>query len=228
MNKRVLILTGASDILYPNESPSYVELSDKTLASKERYAKKHGYDIMTLRSFGSDFKFGFSDTNVGHLRAIRAFESLEYYDIVMWVDADAVITNENLAISEFPIQEDVIFYASYDWMGRGSFSTGNFILQRTNQINEFFNVFLQISKQTNDEQHAFNIMYAQTPLRSIMRVLDWGYLNAVPSQVMESSCWRDRQRISYSWKPGDFLAHLTGITIPDRFDILEKHFKEYL
>lgn len=232
MHKRVLIMTGASDIQNPLKiegDVSHYDLLNITTPSKERYARKHNYDFLCMRSFGGEeTAFGFKDTQIGFLRAIRAFQNLQTYDIVVWLDSDAIITNEEMSLDQFPLQEDMAFYASYDWMGRGTFSTGNFILQKTNKINEFFNAFYGVSRQTNDEQHTLNVMYNQTEFRSIMSVLEWQYLNSVPEFVMGTDAWKGRQPIFYSWKEGDFLAHLTGIPNKNRIKILNENFKQYL
>ena len=225
-------MTGASDIaphLKIENDFDYHDLLDVTTPSKERYAKKHNYDFLCIRSFGGgETAFGFREDQIGFLRAIRAFQNLQFYDVVVWLDSDAIVTNQEMSLDDFPIEDDVIFYASYDWMGPNTFSTGNFILQKTNKINDFFGMFHSISQRTNDEQHSLNIMYNQTEFRNVMRSLDWRYLNAVPEQVMYTDAWKERNKISYCWKPGDFLTHITGITNKDRINILNTNFKQYL
>ena len=137
-NKRVLLLTGTTDILRsPNETDNTMEeVFDLTLPSKQRYAKKYGYDLLSLRSFGSDKQNIFKDKHLGFLRALRAFEMLEHYNIVMWIDADSIITNDNFSINDFQIDENHSFYASWDWNNVGhSFSTGNFIIHKTKNTN---------------------------------------------------------------------------------------------
>jgi hypothetical protein len=237
MNKRVLIMTGASDIFRKNgiregwgEDKSYYDVLDLTVPSKQRYAKKHNYDFLCLRSFGSDNKFGFKETQLGELRAIRAFENLEYYDVVAWIDADAIITNEDMSIEEFQIEEDVSFYASYDWMGKGSFSTGNFILQKTKYTQQFFDFFLQIAKQVDSEQTAFNAMYYQTNAKETMKVLECNFLNSFIAEIMETKSWATRNPISANclWEEGNFLCHLGGIKNEERIDLLNTHFKKYI
>ena len=54
MINRVLLITGTTDIVRNPEDLSMTEVFDLTLPSKQRYAKKHGYDLLSLRSFGED------------------------------------------------------------------------------------------------------------------------------------------------------------------------------
>ena len=54
-DKRVLVLTGASDDFPCREGDvEFSKVYELTLKSKRNYAEKHGYDYMELRSFGSD------------------------------------------------------------------------------------------------------------------------------------------------------------------------------
>lgn len=236
MQKRVLVMTGATDLLiergiFKDPDNSYYDLLDLTTPSKERYARKHKYDFLCLRSFGTDTEFGFKDTQLGELRAIRAFQNLMSYDIVMWLDADAIVTNDEMSLDHFPIEEDVTFYASYDWMGKGSFSTGNFIIQKTKYIQQFFNLFLNVVRQCDQEQTAMNVMYYQTEARNTMKVLECNYLNAFHEEIMKTKTWSSgRAPLSPHcyWKKGDFLSHVGGIPNSERIELINRCYKEYL
>ena len=84
--KKVLIITGTTDIGRPEDSndSSHEELFELTLPSKQKYAKKRGYDLLIMRSFGDSYPYGLTknDTawpyneHIGFLRAITAFEML--------------------------------------------------------------------------------------------------------------------------------------------------------
>ena len=107
-SKRVLVMTGVSDIdcirdiRDPHRTDNtYADLNDLTLNSKERYARKHGYDFLSVRSFGADHLARFDVSQIGHMRAYRAFRLLKEYDIVMWIDADSVVTCDDYKIEDF-------------------------------------------------------------------------------------------------------------------------------
>ena len=151
MNKRVLIITGTTDMgkgLLPGwpsaEDRTMEDVFDLTLPSKQRYCKKHGYDLLSLRSFGTDKKNRFKDNDIGALRVLRTIEISEYYDVVMWIDADSIITNDNLTIEDFPLDDNCCFYASWDWNGKSSMSTGNFIIKPNKHLEYFETIFCKI------------------------------------------------------------------------------------
>ena len=230
MKNRVLIMTGASSINRPPEETDNTieEVLDSTLPSKQRYAKKYGYDLLSIRSFGSDKNNKFKDTEIGFMRALRAFEMLEYYDTVMWLDADAIITNDNYAIEDFQLNENFVFYASYDWVGKYTFSTGNFIIQNTKRTDEFLDIFYRVAKQFPTEQDALNAVYRETNFNNAIKVLEHNFLNAVPSAIMDTSCWTGRQPIFAPWNETAFLSHLTGVSNHNRIEILNKYLNKYL
>ena len=245
MNKQVLILTGTTDEFAFNTSKDnkvfYHHLNDNTmeevfeltLPSKQRYAKKYGYDLLTMRSFKNGNMYGFNkDFDMGFLRAVRTFEMLKYYDFVMWVDADAIITN-HIPITDFPMK-DKSFCASYDWEWRNSFSTGNFIVQRTKDSDQLFDLFLHMGKQNSgrlmQEQEVLNFIHKNTSYGSMIEVIEHKYLGAVPSFIIETPTWKSHNRkgVISPWDEGCFLAHLTGCSNRDRIDLLNNKFAKYL
>lgn len=238
--KRVLVMTGMTDInrdiLDPNGiDNTYAEVNDLTLKSKEQYARKHGYDFLSIRSFGKD-RFGkFEASEIGHLRAYRAFRLLEEYDVVMWIDADSLITSDSYSVEDFGLTDDVSFCASYDWCWRQSFSTGNFILNKTKRSDLLFKTYYYMAKQSaNDsEQSVLNAIYNSdtNSLRSTMKMLDHKFLGSIPSLEMYRSVgctWDGRPNIPWPWKEGDFLLHLTGSANKHRIAVLKNYFEKYL
>lgn len=230
--QKVLVLTGTTDITR-SESATDNKMEDVfnlTLPSKINYVKKNGYDLLALRSFGSDKNKRYEDREIGFLRAVRVFEALDNYEYVMWLDADALVTNPEMKISDFQI-DNSIFYCSYDWMGNTSLNTGNFIMKNTKHTKEFINAFYELSKKYNfpEEQYTFNVMYRHTEYGQSMKVLDHKYLNAVPSiEMYTKKVWGNRPAPTNPWQKGDFLLHVTGIANSERIAIMNDHFNEYL
>jgi len=237
MKKRVLILTGTTEdiVLHKNLNDNKMqEVFELTLPSKQKYAMKYGYDLLTMRSFGNDDRNNFKDIQLGCLRLYRTFQMLENYDVVMWLDADAIVTNNKYSIEDF-LTEDKAFYASYDWVWKESFSTGNIIIQRTKQTNELFHMFLKIGKQVADhvmsEQLAMNWIHKNTPLSNTFKIMEHKFLNGVPEFLVETPTWKadnNRTGIISPWNEDCFLAHLTGCTNYDRISVLNNKFSNFL
>lgn len=244
MDKRVLVMTGGTNawrnVFDPNhEDNTMEEVYNLTLPSKERYASRHGYDFLSVRNFGHDTENKLMTPHqgspwgpIGKLRMYRAFRLLSEYDVVVWFDADSVITNPECAIDHFGVNDSQSFYASYAWPWKNSFSTGNFIINKTEKSEVMFKTFYEMSSHFPDEQSAMNAMYHQNVMgmKSQMSILNHGLLDAIPSFEMYRSVntWQNRQIPPYPWKKGDFLVHVGGIMNGPRIEIFKTYFAEYL
>jgi hypothetical protein len=223
MNQRILIITGYTDEFRTEISASdntMADLVDLTLPSKQRYAKKHGYDLLSMCSLGYDIRGAFQPNEIGFQRALRSFEMLLSYDIVMWLDADSIITNDEYKIEDFMGDNNCIFYASYDWHGYSNFSCGNFIIKKTSNVENFINAFYSIGSSLSgpgrEEQNTLNIMYAHTHFRNEFKVLNHEFLSSIPSQEIYQTRWVAPVPIVGQWNERCFLAHLTGASNKSR------------
>lgn len=235
-DRRILVMTGTTDVLRDVHDPDHTDaffedVFDLTLPSKQRYVKKHGYDLCALRSFGKDVDGRFDPNSpfwLGPMRILRALDMLQHYDVVMWIDADSVITNDNYKIDDFMPVVGKTFYASYDWHGTSSFSTGNFIVQRTELLDQFMGVFYGSVRNFIEEQQTLNAIYMGTPLSDTMHILDHRFLGSVPCREMYGVHWDGRPDIPYPWDENSFLAHVGGVRNKARLDILNTHFANHL
>lgn len=245
--EKTLILTGTTNILPLSNHPAnlgsdddntYEEVFETTLPSKIRYAKKYGYDLLCLRSFGTAPNTGFKDTNIGLLRALRSFEMLYNYDVVMWIDADSLITNDSISINDFGLDDNNCLYASYDWPNwakpTSSFTTGNFILKKNKLWKTLFDSFLLEGKRFTEgygeELSALNWIYKNTDIKKIIKILDPKYLNSVPSLLADRrlKMYGDITSEESIWNHSHFLCHLTGLPNKIRLQLLNNEFKEYV
>lgn len=235
MNQRILIITGYTDEFRTEISASdntMADLVDLTLPSKQRYAKKHGYDLLSMRSLGCDSHGIFGRNEIGFQRALRSFEMLLSYDVVMWLDVDSIITNDEYTIENFIGDSNYTFYASYDWHGYSNFSCGNFIIKKTSNVQDFINAFYSIGSSLSgpgrEEQNTLNIMHMHTHFKNEFKILEHKFLSSIPTQEMYGSRWVAARPIVGQWNDQCFLAHLTGASNKDRIEILNNNFERYL
>ena len=235
-HKRVLIITGTTDIgkgilpCWPSaEDASMEEVFNLTLPSKQRYCKKHGYDLLALRSFGTDKKHRYKDDDIGFLRVLRTIEMSEYYDVVMWIDADSIITNENISIDQFPINADSCYSASWDWCGYNAMSNGNFIIQPNKFLVYFETILSQNRHHFNTEQDMINYIYRNDiNSRKIIQPLEHKFLGSIPSNELYGEAWHNRPAPFCPWMKDFFLVHLCGASNKKRIEMINKNFSEYL
>ena len=244
--QQTLIITGCDESMYP--------VLDLTLKSKTEYAQKYGYDLLIQRAF---LPYNFKDRhisvhydNIGFLRVAHAFKHLQEYDTVMWIDADAIITNKDIAISEIVGNDDSVLITSYDWTvpegqtnQNHTFSTGNYIIRKTDLTEQFYELLLTVANSVLQgtvfvegwtEQYILNTIYAQgsDEVRRCIKVKEHKYLNAVPATIATTKTWQDNphrlESLHSPWNPDCFLAHLTGCTTQDRVQLLQEYFNIYI
>jgi hypothetical protein len=239
MDDRILILTGYSEEYTNavNGDNSFAEVFELTLPSKLKYAQKHKYDILVLRKFGIDNTNIIEHSNIEAMRCVRALDMLNHYDVVMWIDGDAIITNPSYSIDKFML-DDHSFYASYDWNvdpnTNNYFSFGNFILKNNKNIEQFKSALYNMDKIIpnfdrsiwGNEQSGLNIInkFYNLQNKNIIKILETKYLNSVPSFMG----WDSNRHIVTPWTPDSFLAHLTGSSNKNRIDVLVNQLSEYL
>jgi lipopolysaccharide biosynthesis glycosyltransferase len=236
MKKRILLVTGAEALETNSNDASIMYVLDTSMVSKQKYAKKHNYDLICMRSFGPDISGRYKDTDIGFLRVLRVFDFLEHYDIVMWIDADAIITNDSYSIDDFQLTPNHIFYASPDWNNNSTFNTGNFIIQKTDTLKMFKEAFFMASKQFENEQNTINFLYYKTQFNSLIKMLHHKYLNSALSNELAIPHLHPSDQIGWSksrpsvvnpWNKDCFLVHLTGMSNSNRLNIIDKVFYEY-
>jgi hypothetical protein len=170
---------------------------------------------------------GFTEKNIGFLRALLAFKFLRFYDNVMWLDADSIVTNFTYSIDKF-IQSNACFIASYDWLHYIQFSTGNFIIRKTEHTQQLFNMFIETSKKYINnimaEQATLNEIHALTNDTNYFSILEHKYLNSVPEFLVKTETWKNdnnRSGILSPWTPDSFIAHFTGTSNSERIHLIK-------
>jgi len=198
---KTLILTGASE--------SMADVSAASLPSKQKYCEIKNYDLKVITLEGRlEFE-----------RPLQAFKEVKNYDVCMWVDADAVITNTNYNIEDF-LYPNKPFSASLDWTDVQTISMGNFVIKNTNKTEELFNKYSSFCENSTHDQDAMNCVLNSDP--ELINVLPRKYLNAVPSIVKEYRVHEYRDIVD-PWDESCFLAHLTTVSNECRIRIIKEN-----
>ena len=153
---------------------------------------------------------------------------LQFYDVVMWIDADSLLTNQDVSVDDIIGENKEPFIASHDWSKTNYVSSGNFIVQNTDKLNEFSEIFYNIAHAFPEEQSTINFIYSKSQDNGLVKIVDHKFLNSVPTREMYGKSWEGRKDIVCNWTDQSFLLHLTGITNKTRHQILQDHFKAFL
>ena len=242
MNKKVLILTGYTEVAvedmrghnFEDNTSLFKDVFNFCLPSKERYAKKHGYDFMCVRSFGEDPDGVLNSKDSGRMRAVHAFRMAEFYDYVFWVDGDSIITNDSYKVEDIidADSKDIVYYVSYDWPAfsktADQFSNGNYIVARNKNTQNFYKTYQDIERSGNfpNEQEVLNRMRRQSEYSNLFKIVDNKYLNT-PSNHEGILKMLQRHDPICEWSEDSLMCHLTGMKNEYRLYILDKYFSEY-
>lgn len=182
-----------------------------TAATKKEYARRHGYEFANILLEPKPNEYP-AWAKVGVL-----FEILPTVDRLLWIDADAFITNPEISLEKIPHGPG--FTASRDWgvdAALHDFSTAGLIL--TSHALPIVELALKKTHWANVplwDQNA--LREAAACFRSITHVLPRRTLNAVPQELLPFAV--------EPWQEGDFLCHLTNTSNPNRRAFLDRYFQ---
>ncbi len=210
------LLTGYDDAM------SYI--GDLTSPLMDRYARLHGMEYKCRRLFGDvaprlewqEYVDGSHPAWQKIRVVIEAFN--DGAGMVMWLDADSVITNPSL---EWRSKQSGL-HVSRDWgiEGKASdFSTGNFVAYADT-------LPLWEEAALRGPEWAHEPLYEQSAVVEMYEELAWVHnlVHIYPRRVLNSvPIEAGFEAVAEPWQPGDFLCHLTNM--PSREARVQKFFE---
>jgi hypothetical protein len=197
MVQKVLVLSGYDDKMQI--------LGSLCTQSHAIYAAWNGYAHEVVRQYESG-----SHPSWQKLRLL--LERYKSYDYILWIDADAVITNVNIRVEN--LAGSTVFTCSQDWCAPENecyktsmyISAGNFILRRNEDTERFLKT---AQKQIHFENQS---EWEQSAIMACMRNDPWmnSQVTRLHRNAMNSVC-AEVHRVILPWARNHFLCHLTGL-----------------
>lgn len=197
-----LVLAAYDDAMAP--------IGDLTAPLMDEYARRHYLDFRCIRDFDPEILPYWQ--SVREVRAALA----EGRPFVLWIDADAIITNP----ARFPRGRKSGLHLSRDWGADASetdFSCGNYLAWADSEPlwAELEARYERFADNGLFEQSCLREMYAELPwVRDLVHVHRRRTYNAVPIEVHET--------VQEPWQPGDWLCHLTMMSMPERVALFHR------
>jgi hypothetical protein len=218
---------GMRYILLTHSSDEYRELADLTEPSKAAYCKRWGMEYIRVRMPAGNCWD----------RPVLWREQLENCDRILFMGADAVVTNREIppemSTAELVIAAD----------GNG-INDDVFFMRRTDRTMEFLLDLIQYPDKSGSEQDAMSLLLAGMPsiaeFEQRLKVrFERGGVPATPYLLeMLNAFFKHRLEVRvvgqrelngylqsyygrsasepYGWQPGDFIAHFPGLGMEDR------------
>lgn len=197
---RCLVLTGYDDAM--------AEVGDRVSRTHERYAAKWGFRFVRHRSYQ-----GGEHPSWQKLRIVTSY--LRDCDVLLWLDADTVVTNEGFDFRSLEPRAGILASADWNCSDGTRFSAGNYVAyagDRTFDLLSAAQTLRQYAGRPNWDQDAMQDLSLRAWWEGVVTILPNRALNSVPVQAQPTAV--------APWQPGDFLCHLTGIPNARRLDML--------
>jgi hypothetical protein len=189
-------------------SNDYQELAAITLPGKTQYCQRHGYDLISGIHPGPIERMGWDRVGVVQ-------QHLPNYDVVMWIDCDAIITNLTKPVTDVLKNGDQ-FVLTADLYG---INTGTFIAVRTPMTIQFLFSVLHAGPQLVahhhwGEQEAIIRLLSGPPFDNFATVLPQNAMNSYINAEMGRPDW-----FMGNYQPGDWIVHLAGVPYARKIEV---------
>ena len=210
---KILILTGHDGVPYgPIAEASYRE-----------YASRHGYWFQCAKLLPASEGRGHPAWQ--KLALVENAIIANFGGWVLWVDADSLVTNHKLPISDETTMRSDWMLVSRDWSdGESPWSSGVMLIRACDEALVFFAV-AQEHAQWRDagcfDQSAMHQVCRERPkLAEGINILPRRVLQSVPREVSDG--------VVDPWKPGDFIAHFTAMEAPRRVELMTRYAAQHV
>lgn len=204
-------------ILSITSGEDYIKACHFATLSKQLYANQHGYDYFHYNHI----------TDVSRPPAwskiSMILEFLPKYDWIVWIDGDAMITNNKIKLESFlSTNKDLIIARFPDSIEfPGHLNSGIMFIKNSKAMKDFF------SDISNSSEYNFHPWWEQAAIINY-------YRNHPKDFEIHVECVHPRKLNSMppcntafptcTWEEGDFILHTAGVGISRRKEIFEHFF----
>ena len=193
------------------------ELSSKTYPALTAYAQKWGYDLH-LASHTLD-----ATRHIAWSKILLLQRLLPLYDICVWFDDDILITNSATPLEGFITENfrhgKTAFMVSADVLPQTPMNTGVVFVRNLEQAHLRLQLIWNMCDTIGKRQEA---CWEQDAFNALWLYIDNSWVDVLPYRQTQSFV-RDRNLSSeLLWRPGDFAAHVTGMSHERRLAIIEQ------
>lgn len=193
-------------------SPSHQALADISVPNLEAYCKRHGYEMRIIHIENDNYAYKKHE-------AFKEWVQNDYFDILLYIDIDALIMNFNYKVEDF-INDDECFCITADPNGLN----GGVILLRNDTWGKLFNDF--VLEQRNNYENEQNIYDAFREHESVGRLIT---VKPHPSfnQYDYSLYIECKDRIGREdlgdFKEGNFIIHFPALSIENKIAMMQEY-----
>lgn len=175
----------------------FADLAEITLPVLVRYCARHGYALRTEMNPPGDIYWH---------RTLMLLDAMSAFDVSVWMDTDALVTNHTQRIEEF-IPEEKEACVSRD---RNGLNDGVLIVRSNGDANAYLHAVMRLRGEPG----------IHAPQDALQRLYDEGYtrrgLHVVPNKLFNAF---PPEAEGDTWEPGDFILQMPGINRERRIEL---------
>ncbi len=204
-NDQITIVHGAT--------PSYAPLTALTFPNHAEYAAKQGYMLKTV-----DFQP--SEATWGKIRILREILNDTNIRRVFWIDADAIFTNMELALTEHLPDGKIVM--ACEVLGP---NTGSMWLENCPEVHRLLWIIAtrghqMFATRAWHEQSAFRYFALHPPYDKVIQYVEQTRMNSGFTEHYKS--WSRPQDGFGQWQPDHLILHLPGVRMKPAMEVLQK------
>lgn len=202
---------------------NYVEMANLTLANKQEYCDRHGYQLFAKTDNFSSGRHIYCDKIRHNLAVLENNPDLEW---VWWLDCDAVITNFNTTIEQW-CDNNYDFVVTLD---RYALNNGSYFLKNSEIARQFLRDILALEDtflddKWPDQQPMISLIEYSDAYKSMTKFYPQRSFNSYDYDFYHrdhgnTHDW-DLFGQNGNWQPGDFVMHYPGISYNNRLELIK-------
>lgn len=186
-------------------NPTFIEMGDFSSKVNGDYCRRHGYRFRVYRNYFDPTRHP-SWSKIFFVR-----NTLNDYEWVFWIDADAIITNPDIKLEKFLDDHYMLIMAKQDW-NKGLWNTinfGVFLARKDPLLTKFFDLVwgdIKRKGRVGWEQDGVRLYMNKEPYKSKAKVVCRREFNSlIPHESLKMGNKFNLE--TEAWHKGDFIAH---------------------
>lgn len=205
-------------IITSESSESFKSVSDITFPIIQEYCDRHGYEFRPKVVVNPE-----RDSIWERVRSLQA--ALKDCDWAVHIDADCLVTNMHIPLTEFIENEKSIVISCAPYRGTPMFNDGFCMVRGYDGFNSILDKCWEMNRPQD------GIFCAQDALWRMYQVSWRDFFSVQPQKRFNSFIWsayNKPESTPGNWTPGDFILHLPGMTTEKRVELLTRYLPEII
>ncbi len=211
-------------LLVTHHLSNHAELAEITSDSKDRYACRHGYDLLVHEGNYCEWGFDFQrikmiyDLLFQDRKTLEPDNKLIYMkqpDMVWWLGCDTMIMNHGKPVTDFLVPDDKSLYIHKDVNG---INNDSFLIRRTDWSKRWLEFVMSKEPEYRgdcwESQRVFQHFVEKDEWKDGLQIMSHPGIN---SYFYDQYNWPDTTPGHF--QKGDLVLHLPGMNLQQRLEI---------